>query len=111
MALIFVLSSIPGEKLPDLKWDFISSAGHFAEYVIFGILCARAIGVSYPEARPKNIFIFGFLFSLIFAFSDEMHQRFVPGRFWAVSDLIADSLGALFGILIYTCKKRLSWQR
>ena len=34
----------------------------------------------------------------MYGFSDEIHQRFVPGRVADVRDLIADTIGALVGV-------------
>jgi len=42
------------------------------------------------------------LLAMAFALSDEIHQRFVPGRAFQVIDLFIDLLGILFGVLLYT---------
>ena len=39
-------------------------------------------------------------FCALYAASDEWHQRFVPGRSGQLSDLLVDTGGALFGILL-----------
>ena len=36
---------------------------------------------------------------IVFAVSDEVHQGFVPGRFFSWADLVADSAGIGFGVL------------
>lgn len=106
MALIFLVSSIPGGKLPDLKWEFADGIIHFFEYLVLGVFVARAIKISYPDSHPANLFIFAFLFSFLFAASDEIHQYFVPGRFCEIKDLISDGVGIIVGILTYG---RVSW--
>ena len=65
--------------------------------------------------RIKNIIRIGISFSLglIYAISDEIHQSFIPGRSAQVTDVLIDTSGVIFGIvlvlLIYTLikKKRL----
>lgn len=42
----------------------------------------------------------GFLFPLLYAVSDEIHQSFVPGRSGMPQDVFIDALGALLGVLI-----------
>lgn len=39
--------------------------------------------------------------ALIYGITDEVHQLFVPGRNFAVFDIIIDSVGILFAFLIY----------
>ena len=36
---------------------------------------------------------------VIYGLSDEVHQLFVVGRYFEVSDLIADAVGSLAGLL------------
>ena len=48
----------------------------------------------------KKTGILSFLFSVIYALSDEFHQTFVPGRDGNIVDVLIDSSGALVGILV-----------
>ena len=48
----------------------------------------------------KKTGILSFLFSVIYALSDEFHQSFVPGRDGNIVDVLIDSSGALVGILV-----------
>ena len=48
----------------------------------------------------KKTGILSFLFSIIYASSDEFHQTFVPGRDGNIVDVLIDSSGALVGILV-----------
>ncbi|RKY37816.1 MAG: VanZ family protein, partial [Candidatus Omnitrophota bacterium] len=47
-----------------------------------------------------------FIFSILYAISDEIHQTFIPGRNASVKDVVADCVGILIGL--YIVKK---WQR
>ena len=48
----------------------------------------------------KKTGILSFLFSVIYASSDEFHQTFVPGRDGNIVDVLIDSSGSLVGILL-----------
>ena len=101
MILIYVGSSIPGERLPDFAWNYIHGVVHFFEFFILGILCTRATRGSFRDVNVKILYLFAFLFSVLFAISNELHQYSVPGRYMEIGDIITDTLGAFFGIMIY----------
>lgn len=48
----------------------------------------------------KKAGILSFLFSVIYASSDEFHQTFVVGRDGNIIDVLIDSSGSLVGILL-----------
>ena len=52
------------------------------------------------KIKETNRIISSFVIGVIYATSDEIHQSFIPGRGPAVTDVILDSIGILFGILI-----------
>jgi len=87
--LIFILSSIP-VKIPYYFFDPRKLTLHFIEYSILGALSFFAI-------RKKNISI---AFSIAYGITDEIHQYFVPGRFFDFYDMFADSTGSVFGIML-----------
>lgn len=77
----------------------IRKLAHFNEYAVLGVLsvlCAR-------EYQMKNAYMIGFVWSVVYACSDEFHQLFVPGRSGQLIDVCIDSSGALFGILCLWC--------
>ena len=50
------------------------------------------------------------IFSCIYAFSDEIHQLFVPGRAFEIMDLAIDFIGIILGVIfvavLYKIKKK-----
>ncbi len=42
-----------------------------------------------------------FIFGILYAVSDEIHQSFVPGRDCSAGDLLADIVGFAFGFVVY----------
>lgn len=75
----------------------VRKLGHFTEYLIFGLLLARALESDAPW-RPRHAVLVVVLATL-YAVTDELHQYFVPGRTAAVADVVIDGTGALVGQL------------
>jgi VanZ family protein len=115
-ALIFLASTswFAGPRteavvLPVLTWLFphaslqtletmhaiLRKLGHFTEYLIFGLLIARALrdarGWRWQHA------LLAVTLAASYAVTDELHQRFVPGRTPAVGDVAIDAVGAIVG--------------
>jgi len=100
MGGIFGLSSIPGRYIP--KVFLIHEIGHLVEYVVFGILLARA----FAHLRIKlNVWKLSFLsIALIFMFAafDEWRQSFVPGRSARLITIFLDGTYAALGVAVYS---------
>lgn len=72
---------------------------HFFIYFVLAILLMEALRYR-RKIKWRNIF-YAFLFCVLFAVSDEIHQLFVDGRGGQVRDIMIDSFGALTGIGLY----------
>jgi VanZ family protein len=105
MGVIFAFSSRPIVVSGQLEIaDFIIKKGaHVCEYLLLYILLSRA--------AHKRIGLNGaFLLALLYAFTDETHQLFVPGRGGKISDvLMFDLAGITIGYLI-TLKWKKLWK-
>jgi VanZ family protein len=92
MAAIFFASSLP--TTPHLPGDPANYLGHASAYaalaasVLRGFARARWSGVSAPAALRA------WIASAAYGVTDELHQRYVPGRYPAVDDWFADAAGA-----------------
>jgi VanZ family protein len=53
----------------------------------------------YPFLAKQSI-LFTFLITLFYGLFDEVHQIFIPGRYFDWWDLVADAIGSLIGILL-----------
>lgn len=94
MILIFYMSSIP--DLPSNKLfiiDFLfKKTAHLFEYTVLFLLWYRALGKRSPfEAM---------IISVVYAFSDEIHQLFVPGRTGLLRDVGIDSISIVVASLL-----------
>jgi VanZ family protein len=88
--LIFALSSIPSLATGLGAWDLaLRKLAHATEYAVLGLLLARAL------AERPALWV-----GIAYAVSDEVHQRFVPGRAGALLDVAIDAAGVLAGILL-----------
>ncbi len=74
--------------------DILSSAGHFCEYAVFGILLANALRCHVPMPRA---WLAAVALASLYGITDEFHQAFVPTRTPDVFDWVVDTLAALLG--------------
>ena len=97
-AIIFGASSVsnPGA----LPGGISDKAAHFAVYLILSVLLVRALAGGRTSGIGWRALLLGIAGAVLYGISDELHQRFVPGRTPDVLDLAADSLGAMAGALL-----------
>lgn len=101
--LLFFLSSLTSDSVPTLKIKYEDLVLHFLVYAVFGYFLGMATKPSLRSNALKG-FIVAALLGIAFGATDEFHQTFVRGRFATVSDFIADSLGVLAGLSVYTIR-------
>jgi VanZ family protein len=94
--VLFTLSSVPGSSVPSVGFSHEDIIAHLIVYAILGYLLAMAF-VRHGRPIDRQRILVAILFGIIYAFSDEFHQSFVPGRFPSISDFIADSVGLVIG--------------
>ncbi len=94
-ALIFVISSFPKFTPPPLGFRFEDKVYHFVEYSVFSFLLFLAFFKAKTNFFRRNVFLLSSLIGITFAYSDEFHQRFVPGRSYDLFDFLADCLGVV----------------
>jgi VanZ family protein len=96
-ACIFILTSIPGSRLPELPFRYFDKVVHLAIYGVLGWLAARA----WPSAsRPVIAALATILLVSCFGAFDEWHQQFIPLRSMDVLDWAADTTGAALGVVL-----------
>jgi VanZ family protein len=87
---------------------FVRKAAHLTEYATLAMLLWRAIirGTN-AERGMAILYVNVWLAATLVAACDEYHQSFVPSRGAAWGDVMIDSAGAIFGLLIYSgCTRR-----
>ncbi len=114
-AIIFILSTnpdpygyIPRGIYHWLWWTklfgqslffYLGGLAHIFEYAILAFLLARALLWRGNFTRGQALTVLYLI--LLYAYSDELHQVFVPGRAFQVIDLLLDGLGAALGMGAY----------
>jgi VanZ family protein len=71
---------------------------HIIEYSVAGFFATGALG----RVGRLPAWMAAIAFGLVWGFSDEFHQSFVPGRDSSAYDLAADVTGAALGTLVFT---------
>jgi len=100
MAAIFFFSAQPTVELPFLDQPSVDKLYHTLEYSALGYLLLRALEQGF-RMQGKWMLILAVLITALYGWSDEIHQLFVPGRYYSYWDLTADSLGGALGAWIY----------
>lgn len=76
----------------------IRKVAHFSVYMLLGFLTMCTCETFKWQRVYK--FDFSTMFAFVFACSDELHQRLVPGRSGESADVCLDTVGAMLGVLI-----------
>lgn len=94
MMVIFLLSSRQRITVSETYvWNFLFfKTLHVMEYAALFTLCVRGRRLS--GSKDKKVFLHAFLITVLYAMTDEIHQRFVPTREGTVRDVIIDGIGA-----------------
>jgi VanZ family protein len=96
MGIIFYVSSLKSHLLPNLTGG-VDKAIHVIAYSLLAYMSYFSLRKS---GAVRHAFLVSFIFTVIYGFTDELHQLFIPGRIASIGDLIADSFGALSGCLL-----------
>jgi len=77
----------------------IRKLSHFTEYAVLACLgyLALRFGLQQPQQRALWLAL---VCSTLYAFTDEFHQAFVPGRQAMLTDVLIDALGVLVAVLL-----------
>ncbi len=114
LGFIFSLSAQDAEESKELSDSLVSRIFQWIELYIDGELIRKiahmleftALSFSLYNAifttfQLKKSHLISLAFTVICALGDEIHQIFVPGRAFQLSDILIDSIGAVIGIVAY----------
>ena len=95
MALIFFLSSrsdLPG--VSNYFWEFLfKKSGHLFVYFVLTLIWLYTL--------TKNKVVNSIVYTFAYAFTDEIHQLFVPGRTGMLRDVYIDLIGVTAAVLLF----------
>ena len=111
----FVRWLFPGvsEPVVEAVVFYVRKCAHVTEYAILALLLWRALRKPVPNdrrpwSRAQIALVMGIV--VIYATSDELHQRFVPNRQGTFHDVLIDTTGAALGLFVWWGVTRW-WQR
>jgi VanZ family protein len=98
--VIFYLSSLshPEEHLPIVS-RVSDKVLHAVEYAVFGALCFWALQGTLNVSWRRWAIPLAIVLASLYGVTDEFHQSFVPFRYSHVLDWVADTIGAILGVL------------
>ena len=84
----------------------LRNVAHAGEFAALGV-CAVGVDLTFDLNKKKllNMTFRGlaaFVFCVVYAVLDEVHQIFVEGRTFELKDIMNDSLGAIVGVVLFT---------
>lgn len=79
----------------------IRKLAHFSEYACMGILVYTLW--RQWKRRGRGLYLLTVIWVFLSAAGDEMHQYFIPGRWASPADVLLDTCGGVFGVLICIC--------
>ncbi len=77
----------------------VRKSAHFCLYFLLGTLAFLSV-LTYDKIASWLKVSIGISFAYLYAVSDEIHQRFVPGRSGELRDTLIDLSGAIIGVFI-----------
>lgn len=97
--IIFLFSSQMINKPAPFSWpDFVvKKTAHVTEYAILYWLLFRAISQKYKLVSSKTYWL-TLIIVIFYAFTDEWHQTFIPGREGSLRDVSFDTIGGLLSL-------------
>ena len=99
--IILSFIPVPDLGLPKFKLFEIDKLVHFIMYCSLTILWYLA-SENFYKSNFKLL-----IFAIFFGFALEIFQHILPfGRYFDLGDLLANSLGVIFGIFILYCIKK-----
>jgi len=96
---IFLYSHQSRLEIP-IKIIGIDKLLHFIAYGVLAGLIYRACCKSQKVFISRKAYFISVICSVLYGFSDEFHQFYVPGRQTSEWDFMADALGAIVAVVI-----------
>ena len=98
--IVDIVEEITDKPQNHNRWSYyVRKIAYFGEYAVLGTLWLLCL---YSFFRKKVYSFLAFAICVLISIIDESIQLFVPGRVGSISDVLLDSSGALFAILIVT---------
>lgn len=97
MCAIFYMSGQP--DVPTLPAGLSNYTGHVVGYALLACLALRAWAGATWRGVTRGAALKAVLLASAYGVTDEIHQSFVVNRFPGADDWLADTVGAILGVL------------
>jgi VanZ family protein len=97
--LVWFFPGITEESLT-LAHFLVRKLAHLTEYAVLALLAARAFISSSRRTFRQRWFLLAAMLVILYALSDEFHQRFVPSRTGSIYDSFIDITGGLIALAL-----------
>ena len=114
LGFIFNLSAQDAEESKELSDSLVSKIFQWLQVYIDGELIRKFAHMLEFTALSFSLYngilatweikkapLISLMLTVICAVGDELHQIFVPGRAFQLSDILVDSIGAIIGVVAY----------
>jgi VanZ family protein len=79
----------------------VRKSAHFVEYAVLSLLTLRAMLVTWPQRRRRQLLVCAVFAAAAWASVDELHQHFFTlTRMGTPKDVVLDTSGALAGAVV-----------
>jgi VanZ family protein len=106
-AIIFWFSSLT--TLPHIKIPIIGAdkLAHISVFFVFCWFSRRALffQTALPILKRRSL-VCAFLLTCLYGYFDEVHQLYIPDRTCDYFDMLADAIGALLFVILFTILDR-----
>jgi VanZ family protein len=105
--IIFIIMSLPGNKLPaENSFTHAFKVDKLVHILLFFILSYTLLlyfkKSNKKYLKNKRVQIIAIILCIVYGIFLEFFQKiFVPSRSFDVADILADSIGAIFGLFFY----------
>ncbi|HKL23897.1 MAG TPA: VanZ family protein [Candidatus Nanoarchaeia archaeon] len=105
--IIYLFSTIHGSSISSPEIFNLSYIYHFGIFFLFSLFLLITIKGE-KETEKHHVFIV-LIIAIIYAFLDELHQSFIPGRNASVIDLLTDTAGIFLSVVFYEKIKNMNF--
>ena len=108
MIFIFYMSSLPlNNDMQNIEKDTKKQSDiiyHLVEFSFLGVLSRRAFKNSNSRYLSKNYLLLAITFAIVYGILDEIHQIYVPTRYFELKDLVFNTIGSSSIVLLKLLK-------
>ena len=98
---IFITSSIPFKGSPGIFFNIKPFVYHLGIFFFLGIFLTLSMTNQKHSNNTLKLIILSIIIAIIYGILDEVHQIFVPGRYFDYLDILTDTIGIMIANVFY----------